>query len=90
MNERNERLDTYYTLQDLHLRAADLVGRPVDVQKTTFGKFIVLWMSLSHSPPPRGDSEEEALRLFIEWYEKTIAPKLGDLPSVDATPPIKE
>lgn len=51
-------------------RASSLAGRPVEVEQTTDGKYIVLWMSLSYPPPPKGATEEEALQLFIDHMSK--------------------
>jgi hypothetical protein len=51
-------------------RAAQLAGRPVEVEETTDGKYIVLWMNLSHPPPPKGDTEGDALLGFIKMMER--------------------
>ncbi len=53
------------TMEELYKEAERLAGRPVEVEKTTDGKFIVLWMHFQASPPPKGVTEEEALQGFI-------------------------
>jgi len=50
---------------ELYQEAERLAGRPVEVEQTKDGKFIVLWMHFQASPPPKGNTEEEALRGFI-------------------------
>lgn len=50
-------------------RAEELAGRPVEVEQTRDGKFVVLWMNFVESPPPKGDTEEEALEKFVAYME---------------------
>ena len=57
------------SLENLLLKASQVIGREVEVVKTNDGKYIVLFMSLSHSPPPKGDTTEEAVEKFLEWYQ---------------------
>lgn len=57
-------------LEELKSRASALLNREVEVEKTRDGMYVVLYMSLSSPPPPKGASEEEALNFFIEWYER--------------------
>jgi hypothetical protein len=60
-------------IQDLDLQhklfeeAEHLAGRPVEVQQTEDGKFIVLWMSFNNPPPPKGDCASDALEKFIQY-----------------------
>lgn len=49
----------------LYTEAARLAGRPVEVEETTDGKFIVLWLHFQASPPPKADTEAKALAGFI-------------------------
>lgn len=58
---------------ELYAEAEKLAGRPVEVEKLKNGKLIVLWMRFEESPPKPGDTEEEALKNFIE--------KMRSLPS---------
>jgi hypothetical protein len=51
-------------------KANELAGRPIEVEKTKDGKYIAIFMVFNESPPPKGDTEEEALKGFIEWYQK--------------------
>jgi len=51
-------------------KALLLAGRDeLEVEATTDGKFVVLWMSFDSPPPPKGDTHDEALELFIKWME---------------------
>jgi len=54
---------------DLQARADELAGRPVEVEQTKDGKYIVLFMQFSQPPPPKGDTPEEALTGFIKKME---------------------
>ena len=56
-------------LEALYKEAAALAGRDVEVVTTTDGKKIVEWMAFEVSPPPKADSEEEALRGFIAMMQ---------------------
>jgi hypothetical protein len=60
-------------LQELHKQAAELSGRHVEVEKTADGKYIVLWMSFQRAPPPKADTPEGALTLFISMMLKLKA-----------------
>jgi hypothetical protein len=55
--------------EELVSRISALLNRDVEVERTKDGKYVVLYMSFSSPPPPKGDTKEEALRLFLEWYE---------------------
>lgn len=52
-------------LKELYAEAARLAGREVEVEQTTDGKFIVLWMHFQSAPPPKCDTEADALQGFI-------------------------
>lgn len=65
----------------LYERAASLAGRPVEVEPTTDGKFIVIWFNHNRKPPPLGDTEEEALMGFIAHLELLAASAPEVLPS---------
>ena len=67
---------------ELYKKASDLAGRTVEVEKTRDGKYIVLFMVLGKSPPPKGDTEQEALERFLEWG-KDMPSHLSALPEVD-------
>jgi hypothetical protein len=54
-----------------------------EVERTRDGKYVVMFMSFSHSPPPKGRTPEEALELFEEYYERKIKPTLP-LPESDS------
>jgi hypothetical protein len=47
-----------------------ILGYEVEVEKTTDGKFIVLYMNFNSSPPPKGDTEEDALNKFLAWLKE--------------------
>lgn len=56
--------------QDLHQlveEASFVAGRPVELQQTKDKKWIVLYMCFGQKPPPKGDTEREALTLFIDY-----------------------
>lgn len=69
-------------MRELYDRAEQLAGRPVEVEKTKDGKYIVLFMALGHSPPPKGDTEKEALEEFVSWLSIKAASK-SSLPEID-------
>lgn len=69
-------------LETLKDKASELLGREVEVDQTRDGRYIVLFMSLTASPPPKGDTEEEALEKFIKWFE---ARDVESLPHLDVT-----
>ena len=56
-------------MKQLLERAAALAGRDIEIERTKDGKYIVLFMSLLESPPPKGSTEKEALEKFIAWAE---------------------
>lgn len=56
-------------MEELLKIASDLAGREVEVEQTMDGKFVVLWMQFGASPPPKGDTKEEALKNFIEYMK---------------------
>lgn len=64
-------------MKELYEQASQLAGRTVEVEQTTDGKFIVLWMNLNHAPPPKGDTELEALQNFINMM-KSLKPEDTD------------
>jgi hypothetical protein len=55
------------TLSVLREKAAELAGRPIEVEELADGKFIVMFMNFDQNPPPKGDTELEALKNFIEY-----------------------
>ena len=55
------------SLKILYEEAEALAERPIEVEKTKDGKYIVMWMSFSSLPPPKGDCVEDALDLFIKY-----------------------
>lgn len=57
--------------EQLKKRASELAGREVEVEQTKHGKYIVLWMRFEQSPPPVGDTEDEALQGFIDYRLKS-------------------
>lgn len=57
-------------LKELYEKAEKLAGRPVEVDQTKDGKYIVLWMNFGRSPPPKADTETLALEGFIEMMER--------------------
>lgn len=58
-------------MEQLRQKAEELAGRKVDVEKTKHGKYVVLWLRFQQSPPPVGDTEEEALQGFIDYRLKS-------------------
>ena len=49
-----------------------ILGYDVEVEQTKDGKYVVLYMNFNSSPPPKGDTEEDALIKFLAWLkEKT-------------------
>lgn len=57
-------------MEELLKQAEALAGRPVEVENTTDGKFIVLWMHFQAKPPPKGSTPEEAMQGFIDMMLK--------------------
>lgn len=62
----------------LKKRAEDMAGRPIEVEQLPDGKFIVMFMNFDQNPPPKGDTEAEALKKFIEYRlpQKPVEDKL--------------
>lgn len=57
-------------METLMSRAKDLLGREVDVMTLSNGKFMVEYLNFnSKIPPPAGDTKEEAIERFLEYYE---------------------
>jgi len=56
--------------------------RPVEVDRTEDGKYIVLYMQFEKSPPPKADSEKGALQGFIEMMLKRKGEE-DNLPEAD-------
>lgn len=65
---------TQDALTELYREAGDLAGRPVEVVGTKDRKYIVEWFSFGEPPPPKGNSEEEALSLFISKMKERKLP----------------
>ena len=57
-------------LKDLYKEAEALAERPIEVVKTKDGKYIVLWMSFSSLPPPKADTINGAVQLFVEYMRE--------------------
>lgn len=77
------------TVRLLAEKVTSLLGRDIEVERTRDGKYIVLFMSLTCSPPPKGDSPQEALEKFIAWYEYSkieVAPDLDFLEDDNGNP----
>jgi len=73
-------------MKQLLEKASTILGRDAEVEKTKDGKYIVLFMSLTTSPPPKGDTPEDALEKFVNWYEDLnieVAPNLDVLDEDD-------
>jgi hypothetical protein len=68
-------------IETLKAKAEELAGRELEVEQTTDGKFVVLYMRFQHSPPPKADTPEEAYQLFIERMEKQPKEVLPDVDS---------
>jgi hypothetical protein len=68
-------------MEELFKTASDLAGREVEVEKLKDGRYVVLFMSLTENPPPKADTEEEALIAFIKWAQSREAREL---------PPVEE
>ena len=47
-----------------------LLGYDVETEQTVDGKFVVLYMNFNSKPPPKGDTEEEALTNFLTWVKE--------------------
>jgi len=47
-----------------------LIDRDPEMGRTTDGKFIVLFMRFNMPPPPKGNTELEALENFIKYYQE--------------------
>lgn len=56
--------------------AEKILGREIEVDKTTDGKFIVVWINANSSPPPKGDTEEEAIEKFTKWIQEDTRGRL--------------
>ena len=47
-----------------------ILGYEVETEQTTDGKYIVMYMNFNKSPPPKGDTAEEALTNFLTWIKE--------------------
>lgn len=54
------------TTDELTAKAEALAGRPVEVEQTTDGMYVVTWFAYGESPPPKAATVEEALQGFID------------------------
>ena len=54
------------TTSSLYTKAAELAGRPVEVEKLQDGRFIVMWMRFETSPPEPASTEDGALQNFVD------------------------
>lgn len=54
------------SLEELYSEAEKLAGRPVEVDRTAKGEYIVAWFNINTTPPPVCFGEAEALEKFIE------------------------
>ena len=52
------------------------VGREIEVEKTSDGKFIVVWINFNSAPPPKGDTEDEAIENFLKWIQEDTRGRL--------------
>lgn len=55
--------------------AEDLLGHELEVEETGDGKHIVLFMNFELPPPPKGDTPEEAYKVFSAWYRDLLKEK---------------
>jgi len=64
--------------QNLLESARRLIGVDVlEVEQTTDGKFVVLWLNFQSKPPPKGDTPIQAVEKFIEFFNSK--PGEGDV-----------
>lgn len=54
---------------DLLVKAKELLGAEPEVEQLRSGKYIVMFMNFNTSPPPPGETPEEALTNFLEWHK---------------------
>jgi len=52
-------------------------GTVLEVDQTTDGKYIVLFMAFECPPPPKGDTIDDAINKFSGWYNTTYKSYLG-------------
>ena len=69
-------------MEKLFKEAELLAGRPVDVDQTDDGQYIVLYFRFEASPPPKSPTPEAALRGFIEMMLKRKG-ESDNLPEAD-------
>jgi len=55
--------------KDMVVKAENILGDKLEIEKLSSGKFVVMYMNFNTSPPPVGDTEEEALVKFLEWHK---------------------
>jgi hypothetical protein len=60
-------------------KAEAIVGRPIEVEKTKDGKHIVVWINFNSAPPPKGDTEEEAIENFLNWIQEDSRGRLNPI-----------
>lgn len=45
---------------------SEMIGRKAEVEKLQDGKYAVVYFNVTEPPPPKGNTEEEALKSFIQ------------------------
>jgi hypothetical protein len=60
---------TQKSSEDIYAEATALLGRDFEVDRTKDGKYIVLYMNFNSPPPPKGESELDAVERFITWFK---------------------
>jgi len=68
--------------EELEKKIEGILGE-CEVEKLKNGKYIVLYMSLVSSPPPTGNTPEEAMEKFLAWYENSVFLLNPSLPGLE-------
>ena len=61
-----EKIPDPANMKELLAEASRLAKREVEVEKTSDGKYIVLYLSFDKAPPPKGETPADALSSFID------------------------
>src|SRR5688572_20321201 len=54
---------------ELHQEVSLYLGRVAEIERLKDGQYIVLFMSFSEVPPPKGATPEEAMENFLSWWK---------------------
>ena len=55
--------------EELRARATELLGREFEIEETTDGMFVPVFFDYNNRPPPKRETELDALEAFVSYLE---------------------